>query len=90
MQCGGVDDHRELSGFVVGQSSDAKSSSEFASCVGESLVVVGSRCWHDVEIEGLSSGSVELGAEAANEHIVDAVMVEDVENSSRVEPVLLR
>ena len=30
VQCGGVDDHRELSGFVVGQSSDAKSSSEFA------------------------------------------------------------
>ena len=58
--------------------------------MGEPLVVVRIRRRHDVEIEGLSSGTVELGSESTDEHVVDTVVVEYLENSSGVESLLLR
>ena len=84
-KCGCVDDNWELTSFLVGPAGDAQSCTEFFQCLSETFLVVRGGGRHEVDVVRLPVSAVELGAEAADHDVLDAVLIQHFDDSCRIE-----
>jgi hypothetical protein len=75
----------ELTGFVIGHPADTKSGAEFAERTSEPIQVDETTVGHAIDVARRSECSVRTGTQAADKDVLDIVLVEDGEDSPRVE-----
>ena len=75
----------ELTGFVVGHPTDTKPGSELAERISEPTQVDESTFGNAVDVTGRAERAVRTGTQTAHQHVLDVVLIQNGEDSPRVE-----
>lgn len=80
-----INGDRQLAGRLVGHAADSKPSTQLAQRCREAAEVVIGAARHHVDVDGLAMRAMGLGTEAANNHALHGVGVEDSDDPFGVE-----